>query len=262
MKTIEKRIIKILSRIFFLRDCCPILYYHDIVEDGQGLSYQHTDESVFELHMRKLAEWGIQTITFNDIQNNPGVLKQKNIVVICFDDGYRSNYLKAFPICKKYGIKFNIFVAGKYVSESSQDYISVEQMREMYNSKIVGIGAHTWNHVDCCMMQEQDYAIEVEKENHFLREVLGDGATTDFCFPYGSYSRSVLNKLDDMQCYQRVYTSDNAKNSVMKHCMKIGRVAVENTDDEKWFREKVYGYFAPYRFLKKLKSVLARGSSK
>ena len=261
MKTIEKKVIKFLSRVLFLKDRCPILYYHDIVKDGEGASYQYTDESIFEMHMKKLSEWGIQTVTFNDIQKEPALLKKKNLVVICFDDGYRSNYEKAFPICQKYGVKFNIFIAGKYVAENDGDFISVEQMQEMYNSGLVGIGAHTWNHVDCCEMQVTDYETEIIKENEFLQQVLDAGATTDFCFPYGSYSKSVLNVLDEMNCYQRIYTSDNSKKRRMKNGVKIGRIAVENTDDENWFKEKVRGCFAPYRILKKVKTFFKRGNN-
>ena len=45
-----------------------IIYYHDIVENGKGYSYQKVEKEHFENQMKYLKEHGYQTILFVDME--------------------------------------------------------------------------------------------------------------------------------------------------------------------------------------------------
>ena len=71
-----------------------IIYYHDIVENGKGYSYQKVEKEHFENQMKYLKEHGYQTILFEDMEK---FLPEK-AVLVTFDDGFQSVYKNAVPI--------------------------------------------------------------------------------------------------------------------------------------------------------------------
>ena len=253
MKEIEKRVIAVTSKILNMRDICPIIYYHDIVPDGEGFSYQKTEISLFAEQIKYIARQGIKTYTFYDLQQNPGYLNEKGLI-ISFDDGYLSNYTMAFPVFAKYGVKFNIFVEGRAVSAQNEEYLTEDQIRELYHSGLVGFGAHTWTHFDCLSISDSSFDTEITKENEYLCSILNVERITDFCFPYGNYDRRVLSYLDQKGVYERIYTSDNRKPESLGNSVVCGRIAIENNDTLQNFSDKINGRFGSYRLMKKIKN--------
>ena len=65
-----------------------VIYYHEVVEKGQGYSYQKIEKDKFEAQMRYLYEQGYKSILFSDLDK---ALPEKSIIV-SFDDGFRTVY--------------------------------------------------------------------------------------------------------------------------------------------------------------------------
>ena len=256
MKAIEKRIIRQSSKLLGQIDKCPIIYYHDIVPNGEGYSYQKVDISVFEEQIRYIANCGIKTLTFGEIETKPELLYQKRNLIITFDDGYKSNYEKAYPVLKKYSIRANIFVVGKEIVTKNKDYISESNMKEMYASGIIDFGAHTWSHIDCDTLNQENYLNEVIQENEFIKKVLEKDSVSSFCFPYGSYNKEVLSLLNNNKDYKYIFTSDNRSAFSLGNTIVRGRVAIENNDSLEQFSWKISGLFGSYYSFKKLKNMI------
>ena len=255
MKKIEKRIIATTSKILNMKDNCPIIYYHDIVPDGQGFSYQKTEISLFTEQIEYIAKQGIKTYTFNDLQKDPSLIEKKGLI-ITFDDGYLSNYSMAFPVFARYGIKFNIFIEGQAVCEQKEEYLTENHIRELFNSGLVGFGAHTWTHFDCLSISDSSFETEIIKENDYLCDVLNVERITDFCFPYGNYNERALEYIDQKGVYDRIYTSDNRKVKHLKNATVCGRIAIENNDLLPYYTDKINGRFGTYRIMRKMKDII------
>ena len=132
----------------------PILTYHHITDTGNGDT--EISEEAFRAQMAALSEMGYTSVFFSDLESyvNYGTPLPEKPVVITFDDGYMSNYSRAFPILEEYGMKATVFVIGVSVG-STEHYKDTEfpitphfgwdEAREMVYSGLVEIGSHTFD---------------------------------------------------------------------------------------------------------------------
>lgn len=100
----------------------PILMYHHLLPNRASAA--EIDPARFREHMIALKNSGYTTITdfelLNFLEGN-GKLPKKP-VLITFDDGYRSNYIHAYPALKEFGMKATVYLITSRVVEHSNLY--------------------------------------------------------------------------------------------------------------------------------------------
>lgn len=105
----------------------PVLMYHHILPQ-KGFIASSVDE--FEAQMKYLHEKGYKTLTSSEFRDFMlGTKSFKKAVFITFDDGWRDNYIYAYPILKKYGLKATIFVVTKWIEEASKKAYEFEPIQ-------------------------------------------------------------------------------------------------------------------------------------
>src|SRR6266516_5362280 len=129
-----------------------IIYcYHRLVDK---IRYPGTEitPAAFEAQMKELKDRGITVISMQDLL--AWKRGEKNIpprcAVITFDDGYKSQYEVAWPIMKKYGYPFTMFIYTEGVRGGSLGgggAITWEQLADMRDNG-VDIEAHSATHQD------------------------------------------------------------------------------------------------------------------
>jgi len=101
----------------------PVLMYHHVNVVGRHIG---VTPEYFENQMRYLKRHGYRGLSSEEFsavirgEQPPDIIedaKRLKPVVITFDDGWLDNWVFAFPILKKYGMKAIIFVMTKYVAE-------------------------------------------------------------------------------------------------------------------------------------------------
>ncbi len=100
---------KHLYRLNFLRNKCYILPYH-MVADEPNLFFPEISTSQFEKQIHHLVR-NYHILSLEEIIeriNNGKSLRR--CVAITFDDGFKNNYERAYPILKKYNIPATIFL--------------------------------------------------------------------------------------------------------------------------------------------------------
>lgn len=144
----------------------PIFLYHQIHPDS------NVSPELFESHLAWLQKKGYQTITMSEFVEEGA---DKKTALITLDDGYYDNYKYVFPLLKKYQMKATIFLNTLYIAETrkqeeeiqgnalanqeaickylacgsaeSTQYMSWEEIKEMYESGLVDFQAHSHKHM-------------------------------------------------------------------------------------------------------------------
>src|SRR5438132_1935590 len=128
-----------------------IFCYHLLVDKVRYPGTEITP-AAFEAQMKELKDRGITVISMQDLL--AWKRGEKNIpprcAVITFDDGYKSQYEVAWPILKKYGYPFTMFIYTEGVRGGSLGgggAITWEQLEDMRDNGI-DIEAHSATHQD------------------------------------------------------------------------------------------------------------------
>ena len=147
----------------YKRKSVACLMYHNVFpEKTKGI----ISEEEFEKHMEYIKD--MKTYKMEELEKMNYILDEKSILVT-FDDGYKNNYTKAFPILKKYNIKATIFLNTVYI-ENDKDYLNWNEIREMYESGLVDFQLHTHSHYPTIRKAEIKGFFEKMEGNFVKRE--------------------------------------------------------------------------------------------
>jgi peptidoglycan/xylan/chitin deacetylase (PgdA/CDA1 family) len=94
------------------------MYHHVLPESG----FITSGTKDFEAQMAYLAKRGYKTLTSEEFLafKRGNYEPPKRSVLITFDDGWRDNYVYAYAILKKYGLRATLFVVTEWVEEASR----------------------------------------------------------------------------------------------------------------------------------------------
>lgn len=169
----------------------PILLYHNVINyipEGDYDSSLNIPASVFEKHMQAVLRAGYTPITYEmyyRFETEGAPLPDKPIM-ITFDDGYLSNYIYAYPILKKLGIKATIFVItdrrGKALSINP--HFSWNQAKEMVDSGIIDIQSHTHSHQVSTTLTDEALIYELTVSKRLVERYTGKKCNV-LAFPNG-----------------------------------------------------------------------------
>ncbi len=155
----------------------------------------------FEKQIAYLANRRYKSYTLAEMIEQKEKLPPKSVVVT-FDDGYRDNLTNALPILKKYGFKATIFVIiNRFNNDWSLyrkaknagivnhiDKLSDNDIKNLLNSGLIEIGAHTINHKNFSKISSEEKKEEIVKSKNILEEKFKIECKT-FSYPFGIYEK-------------------------------------------------------------------------
>jgi peptidoglycan/xylan/chitin deacetylase (PgdA/CDA1 family) len=167
----------------------PTLMYHKIkdkvenTEDDQSMSVSTAN---FEAQLKALLEAGYTPINFKQLKDylegKAGLPKKP--ILITADDGYLCNYIKAYPILKKYNAQATFFVTSLYVGITNEnDHFSWEQAKEMEASGLIDIQSHTHGHTLMNELDKTDVSYEIQKSFGDIEKYLGKRDVKVLAYP-------------------------------------------------------------------------------
>jgi peptidoglycan/xylan/chitin deacetylase (PgdA/CDA1 family) len=226
-----------------------IFCYHLLVDKVRYPGTEITP-AAFEAEMKQLKDAGITVISMQDLL--AWKRGDKNIpprcAVITFDDGYKSQYEVAWPIMKKFGYTFTMFVYTEGVrggSLAGGGAITWEQLADMRDNGI-DIEAHSATHQDLreghTIMVAEPGAKRTKKkltgaeyEKWVQNEVVGSKQLLEqrlgikincFAVPFGTYNEHV-KEIARNAGYEAMFTVYGQPITYTSANDALGRYAIE-----------------------------------
>lgn len=174
----------------------PVLMYHrvDDLTEREARSPLMRDLTVspanFEEQVAFLAREGYSFLTVSEVTEavrKSGELPEK-AVCLTFDDGYRDNFEKAFPIMRKYGARGTVFMVTDNIDRTAR--LTAGQMRAMDGGG-VSMESHTVSHPDLVVLGDERLRFELLESRRRIEEVVGS-AVTNIAYPAGRFDDRVV----------------------------------------------------------------------
>lgn len=181
---------------------------------------------------------------------NPKVQKRlsSKTVLITFDDGYRSNYLYAYPILKEFAFPATIFLTtGMIAADKANpkykimpfvdaDMLSWENIREMAENGIE-FGAHAVNHPHLTQINIEEAKREIEESKKVVYEFTGLPVSA-FSYPYGEYNEDI-KKLVKEAGFDCAFTVKPGMNREGGDLLELRRIVINGNDSLFDFKKKI-----------------------
>ena len=120
-------------------------------------------------------------------------------VCVTFDDGYRDNYTVAYPLLKKLGVPFTVYVTTGIIDDQQEMWwypgerlgIRSEELQRLAKEPLCTIGAHTVSHPKLDELTYEEQYREIAQSKQELESLLGK-EIKHFSFPHGAHNDDTL----------------------------------------------------------------------
>lgn len=178
-----------------------VLQYHHIADDTPAAT--SLSPALFKQHMDYLEENSFNIVSIEALPEllESGKPLPDRSVIITFDDGYRSVYDAAYPVLKKKGWPFTVFINSKPHDEKNPQYIKWAELREMSKNKVT-IANHTDSHPHLIrralgepIKEWRDNRVaQIEFAQQRIQKEIGK-APSFFAYPFGEYDEELEREL-------------------------------------------------------------------
>lgn len=172
-------------------------------------------------------------------------------VWVTFDDGYKDNYINAYPILKKYQIPATFFVTTGYINKevvppdvrrgnADNLFMSWDEIREMRDNAF-SIGAHTINHKILSTLSEEDITEEILESKGEIEQKLNKKVLS-FAYPNGKradYDQRCIATLKNNGFKLAVTTEGGFNLLIPDTSFNLRRVGLSCDDSFSFFKVKI-----------------------
>lgn len=173
--------------------------------------------------------------------------RSRTKILITFDDGYRDNYIHAFPVLKKYRFPAVVFLTTSYIgsyykkecyqdSPWRRDYLDIDEINKMMQAGI-DFGAHTAHHPHLKEISSELAEQEISKSYDTVREIT-NRKDIAFCYPYGEFNESIKD-LGIKSGFSCAFTIKPGINYRGQDLFEIKRIDVLGEDNFSSFKYKI-----------------------
>jgi len=201
MKRLALLVLFLMSTITLSATHGVILQYHHISSSTPAATSLSPED--FEQHLNALEKDGFTVIALPELiskirMNKP--IKDKT-VTITFDDGYKSVFEIAYPMLKKRGWPFTVFVVPEAIESKQTHTMSWKQLIELSNNGGT-IANHSYSHQHLLRKTADETNTEwqqrvfddIQKAEQQIKYYIGQ-STKLFAWPYGEYSSILFGPL-------------------------------------------------------------------
>ncbi|KMY30352.1 chitin deacetylase [Lysinibacillus xylanilyticus] len=236
----------------------PVLMYHHLetnVNNNTVISPEN-----FENQIKTLKENGYNSITTQDLYDylNGKTELPKNPVLITFDDGYLSNFEKAYPILKKYKMHAEIFVITSHILETNEKNVYTNEIPKMNWDQLkemkdyITIQSHTWNshyklqsfsggmkgaiygrsYINGKLETQAEYEERVKKDFNLSRKIIKEKLGYEpiaLSYPFGTNSEDAMKLAKDVG-FKMAFVIKNKGVTMGDNVYALSRITVNGNE--------------------------------
>ena len=222
--------------------------YHKVDRILPGTRYpgNHVLPEAFDEQLAELRRWNYQSITLEQWiaykEKRAGLPRRPSIIT--FDDGYRSTYLTAWPILRRYGFSATVFLVASLigktnawdVDERQEPLLNESEIREMQSGAIT-FGSHTQSHRALTRIPLEEAARELADSRKILESLL-DRPVTALCYPFAKQNRTI-RALARKAGYNAAVVGRGGTNRVWTDQYALRRIKVDTSTTISELRRKL-----------------------
>lgn len=237
--------------LIFLRQhyVVPIVMYHSVNPQAWPENKLSITVKTFERQMRFLKDNKYNVLSLEalgDLIKNKKKLPPKTLS-ITFDDGYRDNYIYAFPVLKKYNLPAAIFIIVNEVGRRQGDRLSWAEVKEMLDSGLVSFGSHALDPEPLVNLKsEEEIKRQIWESKKILEEKLGKEIVL-FSYPEGRFNAKI-KKLVITAGYKTAVSTNPGRSSSPDDIFALKRIRIsENASSMFVFWFETSGFYTFFK---------------
>lgn len=221
----------------------PVLLYHNI--DGKGPFSVSSD--TLRSHFDFLKQNDIRVVSLQDLVNRLEDPKPYSgrVVVITFDDGYKSMYTKLLPLVKEYKYPVTLFVYADFISDKGRSPLTWKELKIMDASGI-DIQSHTISHPDLTVFERysDEEKSKIFHEMYMCKRIIEKKLAKEvnmIAVPYGRFNQDVL-MFAKLAGYKKVLSTEFGANIITRNNYTLHRHHIKSSYSIETIRRIVYQY--------------------
>ena len=241
----------------------PVVMYHHVTESPEKAGKYIVTTEELEKDFVYLNEHGYKTVTVRDLieyTESRRELPQK-IIMITFDDGFKSVYKLALPLMEKYNIKAVIAPVGivteEYTINKNTDinysYMTWQELEEMNENPLTEVQSHSYNMhklskdgtIRNGMAEKkgetkEEYKKSLTDDLMLMEKNLFEKSNVKpaaIAYPYGVYSKNTLEIIKELGyksnflCEERINTIIKGDKDSLYNLGRYNRASGVKTED-------------------------------
>lgn len=244
----------------------PIVGFHGVIDHNKSYAAQldirglHYSQQSLESFLEYLVINDYQFLSTQDLydfflsrnSNTPKDLSKKKLIMISFDDGYKSVHTILLPILykleEKYGkkVKIVLFInPGNLFDREKTDstHLGCEELREGLEQGFYDIQSHGFNHINLTRLTPKKLIYELLKSQIVLRKCTKDldpeqKVASHFAYPYGAYNKQVKYYVSKYYLSSYLYNNQILNINLLKNYYEIPRLTVNRQESVQALIEK------------------------
>jgi len=236
-----------------------ILMYHSV--GGKVIFDPSNIYSIGENIFKQQMECLLNKYSNNVVGLSTDMLKnENNSVAITFDDGYKDNLYVASPILEELKLPYTVFVSTEYIKNSSNNFLSESELRELSSMPGASIGSHGMTHASLAQCSNKKLKNELVDSRHYIEDIIGKKISS-ISYPSGSVDQRVVNATREAG-YQLGGTSYNNRNNKDSNKLFLARTCIFGIDTMRVFKQKVSGDWDWLKYIQKQPKIIVNSESK
>ena len=206
--------------------------YHYVSDPPADADIYRRDLSVtpanFEAQLAWLQSRGYESITLTDLVYHlaRGWPLPDKPVILTFDDGYRDNYTKAFPLLQEYGYTGTFFLVTGPIDFENPDYLTWDMVEEMVQAGM-DFQPHSYRHLDLRGAGKDFLIFEILAPKEAIQARTGE-TPRFYAYPSGRYDDRTIAVLKSANYWGAVITEQGATHT-SDGLFELDRVRIRGT---------------------------------